>query len=315
MAMTKLTTLTKTVKIIRWLPLLLVVSGGALAGCENRPNEPTEQERTTIPTDIDKSEGNKDRVTDSETLEEMSTTSDKSKDKVKVDAQLADAVESLAKDHPTKDSDAASINKPRVVSPKGYGGLHFGQTVTSKLLAELGLKKEEFDEACYFVTDSKLTYTDPDLGEMNALAYQIINDKVALISIYDPKVLFYTGIKVGDPVEKVMSRHKDDLTYQLNAYNDIESGSQYELIYNINFDVINPPKDYEELTAVNLKMRPNAGKLPLQIKYSFAGGAPMQEYRITADEWDQANKAKLTGKIYNIDIGTTEAIYLIEGCA
>lgn len=311
--MTKLTTLSNTAKIIRWLPLLLIVSGGALAGCENYNSESTAQEQATIATDIDKSRDNKDRVTDSETLEEMTAASDKSK--VKVDAQLADAVESLAKNASAKDSNAASISQLSVVSPKGYGGLHFGQTVTPKLLAELGLKKEEFDEACYFVTDPKLTYTDPDLGERSALAYQIINDKVALISIYDPKVLFYTGIKVGDSVEKVMSRHKDDLTYQLNAYNDIESGSQYELIYNINFDVIDAPKDYEELTAANFKMRPNAGKLPLQIKYSFAGGAPMQEYRITADEWHQANKAKLTGEIYNIDIGTTEAIYLIEGCA
>lgn len=102
--MTKLTARPVTVKIIKWLPLLVVCSS-ALIGCENRPNEPIEPEQTPVTTDINEHQDNTEK-TDSATIEELPAALDRPK--VKVDAQLADAVESLAKQHPAKDSDVAS---------------------------------------------------------------------------------------------------------------------------------------------------------------------------------------------------------------
>ena len=145
------------------------------------------------------------------------------------------------------------------------------------------------------------------------MLYQIIDDKVALITIQDPNIAFYTDIHVGDAVAEVMQAHDNKLTYEVDKY--AVDGEYYSLIANVNFKVIKEPELGESLKAENIKLDSKEDKLPMQIEYYIKGGQTLNEHKIKASDWTADKKSLLKGEVESIDIGIPAAIYLVEGCS
>lgn len=207
-----------------------------------------------------------------------------------------------------------SLPDDQVVGPSGYQKLGFGQEVTPALLADLGLTKQQSDnEQCYYVSDPKQVYTDQTYGERAAVLYQVIDGKVALISIRDSKTPFYTGVHVGDSVEAVMSAHDDSLTYAVDKY--AVDGDYYNLIANVNFIIVNDENLGALLKEENIKMENENDTLPIQVEYHVKGGQKLSANTITETDWTVETKRALKGQVESIDIGIPEAIYLVEGCS
>ncbi len=202
----------------------------------------------------------------------------------------------------------------QVVSPSGYQKLGFGQVVTPALLADLGLTKQESDnEQCYYVSDSKQSYMDQAYGKRASVLYQVIDGKVALITIRDPKTPFYKGVHVGDTATAVMNAHDDSLTYAVDKY--AVEGDYYNLTANVNFIVTNNNDVGTLLKPEDIKMNDANDTLPIQIEYHIKGGQKLSNNIISETEWTVDNKRALKGEVESIDIGIPEAIYLVEGCS
>ena len=214
----------------------------------------------------------------------------------------------------TQTNDAAYLSDEQIVSPLGYQKLSFGQMITPELLSSLGMTKAKSDnEQCYYVSNPKLSYVDKEYGERASVLYQIIDDKVALISIQDPNITFYKDINVGDSATAVMKAHNDELTYEVDKY--AVDGDYYSLLVNINFKVIKESPLGEFLKDENIELNNKEDKLPLQIEYHIKGGQKLNDYTIKATEWTVDHKNLLKGEVESIDIGIPEAIYLVEGCS
>ncbi|MEN6670368.1 hypothetical protein AAJP47_08330 [Psychrobacter sp. B38] len=219
-----------------------------------------------------------------------------------------------------KESNTAATSLPddQVVSPSGYQKLSFGEVVTPERLADLGLTKQASDnDQCYYVSDPKQQYMDKAYGERASVLYQIIDGKVALITIRDPSIPFYTDIKVGDSVQAVMDAHDDSLTYAVDKY--AVGGDYYNLIANVNFIIIDDENVGEALTADNIKLDNDNDNdndtLPIQIEYHLKGGQKLSANTITETDWTVETKRALQGQVESIDIGIPDAIYLVEGCS
>lgn len=207
-----------------------------------------------------------------------------------------------------------NLSNEKTVTPAGYQKLSFGQVITPELLNRLGLTKAETDnEQCYYVSNPALSYIDKDYGKRASVLYQIINNKVALITIQAPNIPFYTDIHVGDAVTDVMKAHDNKLTYEVDKY--ALDGDYYSLIANVNFKVIKEPQLGESLKTENIKLNNKEDKLPIQIEYHITGGQKLDGYKIKATEWTADRLGLLRGEVESIDIGIPEAIYLVEGCS
>lgn len=214
----------------------------------------------------------------------------------------------------TQTNEAADIANEQTVSPSGYQKLSFGQVITPELLSSLGMTKAKSDnEQCYYVSNPKLSYVDTEYGERASVLYQIIDGKVALISIQDPSITFYKDINIGDSATAVMKAHNDELDYEVDKY--AVDGDYYSLIANVNFKVIKESPLGESLKDENIELNNKQDKLPLQIEYHVKGGQKLNDYQIKATEWTADNKSLLKGEVESIDIGIPEAIYLVEGCS
>ncbi|WP_201542953.1 hypothetical protein [Psychrobacter immobilis] len=210
--------------------------------------------------------------------------------------------------------EVSNLFNEKTVTPAGYQKLSFGQSITPELLNNLGLIKEETDnEQCYYVSNPALSYMDKEYGKRASVLYQIINNKVALITIQAPNIPFYTDIHVGDAVTEVMKAHNNALTYEVDKY--ALDGDYYSLIANVNFEMIKEPQLGESLKTENIKMNNKEGKLPIQIKYHIKGGQKLNGYRIKSTEWTADKQRLLKGEVESIDIGIPDAIYLVEGCS
>lgn len=224
------------------------------------------------------------------------------------------ATDDAATDAKAKESATTSTDDDQVVGPSGYQKLGFGQVVTPALLADLGLTKQASDnEQCYYVSDPKQVYTDPTYGERASVLYQIIDGKVALISIRDAKTPFYTGVQVGDSVGAVMSAHDDSLTYAVDKY--AVDGDYYNLIANVNFIIVNDENLGPLLKEENIKLENENDTLPIQVEYHIKGGQKLSANTITETDWTVETKRALKGQVESIDIGIPDAIYLVEGCS
>lgn len=212
------------------------------------------------------------------------------------------------------DTTLTNVSAEKAVSPSGYQKLSFGQTITPELLKDFGLTRpDNYNEQCYYVSDPKLNYIDKDSGERPSMLYQIIDGKVALITVRDAAVPFYTDVGVGDSVGDVMLAHDDDLIYEIDKY--AVEGDYYNLISNVNFKTIKDIESGTLLSREDIKFNNSNDKLALQIKYSMKGGTKLNSNTIKATEWTAENKAMLKGEVESIDIGVPEAIYLVEGCS
>jgi len=240
-----------------------------------------------------------------------------------VNSQTTDTDKSMVETNSASSKNITPTNAS-MVSPSGYQKLGFGQVVTPKLLSDLGLTREDSDnEQCYYVSHPKLNYVDKDYGKRASVLYQIIDDKVAVITIQDPATPLYTGINVGDSVKEVMQVHSDDLAYEVDKY--AVDGDYYNLIANVNFEVIKENEQGEWLKNQNVKLNDKDHKLPIQIEYHIKGGQKLNnykinhykinDYKIKATEWTADSKNMLKGQVESIDIGIPEAIYLVEGCS
>ena len=210
--------------------------------------------------------------------------------------------------------EVSKLSNEKTVTPAGYQKLSFGQVITPELLNELGLTKEKTDnEQCYYVSNPALSYMDKEYGKRASVLYQIINDKVALITIQAPNIPFYTDIYVGDSVSEVMKAHNNELTYEVDKY--ALDGDYYSLIANVNFKVIKEPQLGESLKDNNIELNGKEDKLPIQIEYHIKGGQKLNGYRIKSTEWTADNRSLLKGEVESIDIGIPDAIYLVEGCS
>ena len=208
----------------------------------------------------------------------------------------------------------ADIADEQIVSPSGYQKLSFGQVITPELLSSLGMTKAKSDnEQCYYVSNPKLSYVDKEYGERASVLYQIIDNKVALISIQDPNTTFYKDINVGDSATDVIKAHNDKLSYEVDKY--AVDGDYYSLIANVNFKVIKESPLGEFLKDDNIELNNKQDNLPLQIEYHIKGGQKLSNSTIKATEWTADNKNLLKGEVESIDIGIPEAIYLVEGCS
>lgn len=236
----------------------------------------------------------------------------------------ADTVENIAaNDRSSPDSQQSSAlapvtaditNDDKSVSPAGFQKLSFGQVISAERLTDLGLTKGDSDnEQCYYVSNPTLSYNDKDDGKRASVLYQIIDDKVALITIQDPSTLFYTGVQVGDEAKKVLTAHDNNLAYEVDKY--AMAGDYYNLIANINFKVIGEVESGALLQSDDIKLDNQQDKLPLQIKYHMKGGQALDNNKIKVSEWTAENTARLKGQVESIDIGIPEAIYLVEGCS
>ena len=222
-------------------------------------------------------------------------------------------IDSSAKDE-TQANDAANIADEQIVSPLGYQKLSFGQVITPELLSRLGMSKAKSDnEQCYYVSNPKLSYIDKEYGERASVLYQIIDGKVALISIQDPSIAFYKDINVGNSATDVMKAHNDELSYEVDKY--AVDGDYYSLIANVNFKVIKESPLGKFLKDENIELNNKQDNLPLQIEYHIKGGQKLSDSMIKATEWTADNKNLLKGELESIDIGIPEAIYLVEGCS
>ena len=210
--------------------------------------------------------------------------------------------------------EVSRLSNDKTVTPAGYQKLSFGQVITPELLNELGLTKEKTDnEQCYYVSNPALSYMDKEYGKRASVLYQIINNKVALITIQAPNIPFYTDIHVGDSVSEVMKAHNNELNYEVDKY--ALDGDYYSLIANVNFEVIKEPQLGELLKTENIKLNNKEDKLPIQIEYHIKDGQKLNGYRIKSIEWTAANRSLLKGEVESIDIGIPDAIYLVEGCS
>ena len=211
-------------------------------------------------------------------------------------------------------NEAAGIADEQIVSPSGYQKLSFGQMITPELLSSLGMTKAKSDnEQCYYVSNPELSYVDKEYGDRASVLYQIIDGKVALISIQDPSIPFYKDINVGNLASDVMKAHNDELSYEVDKY--AVDGDYYNLIANVNFKVIKESPLGEFLKDDNIELNNKQDKLPLQIEYHIKGGQKLSGSTIKATEWTADNKNLLKGEVESIDIGIPEAIYLVEGCS
>ena len=211
-------------------------------------------------------------------------------------------------------NEAADIADEQIVSPSGYQKLSFGQVITPELLSSLGMTKAKSDnEQCYYVSNPELSYVDKEYGDRASVLYQIIDGKVALISIQDPSIPFYKDINVGNLASDVMKAHNDELSYEVDKY--AVDGDYYNLIANVNFKVIKESPLGEFLKDDNIELNNKQDKLPLQIEYHIKGGQKLSGSTIKATEWTADNKNLLKGEVERIDIGIPEAIYLVEGCS
>ena len=214
----------------------------------------------------------------------------------------------------TQTNEAADIADEQIVSPSGYQKLSFGQVITPELLSSLGMTKAKSDnEQCYYVSNPELSYVDKEYGDRASVLYQIIDGKVALISIQDPSIPFYKDINVGNLASDVMKAHNDELSYEVDKY--AVDGDYYNLIANVNFKVIKESPLGEFLKDDNIELNNKQDKLPLQIEYHIKGGQKLSGSTIKATEWTADNKNLLKGEVESIDIGIPEAIYLVEGCS
>lgn len=211
-------------------------------------------------------------------------------------------------------NEAADIADEQIVSPSGYQKLSFGQVITPELLSSLGMTKAKSDnEQCYYVSNPELSYVDKEYGDRASVLYQIIDGKVALISIQDPSIPFYKDINVGNLASDVMKAHNDELSYEVDKY--AVDCDYYNLIANVNFKVIKESPLGEFLKDDNIELNNKQDKLPLQIEYHIKGGQKLSGSTIKATEWTADNKNLLKGEVESIDIGIPEAIYLVEGCS
>ena len=211
-------------------------------------------------------------------------------------------------------NEAADIADEQIVSPSGYQKLSFGQVITPELLSSLGMTKAKSDnEQCYYVSNPELSYVDKEYGDRASVLYQIIDGKVALISIQDPSIPFYKDINVGNLASDVMKAHNDELSYEVDKY--AVDGDYYNLIANVNFKVIKESPLGEFLKDDNIELNNKQDKLPLQIEYHIKGGQKLSGSTIKATEWTADNKNLLKGEVESIDIGIPEASYLVEGCS
>ena len=230
-----------------------------------------------------------------------------------VNSQTSDTDKDIVERDVVSPKDITPTNAS-MVSLSGYQKLSFGQVITPKLLSDLGLTREDGDnEQCYYVSNEKLNYVDEEYGKRASVLYQIINDKVALITIQDPTMSLYTGINVGDSVKEVMKAHNNDLIYEVDKY--AVDGDYYNLIANVNFEVIKENEQGEWLKDEDVKLDNKGHKMPIQIEYHIKGGQKLNDYQIKATEWTADNKNLLKGQVESIDIGIPEAIYLVEGCS
>ena len=213
-----------------------------------------------------------------------------------------------------QNNEAADIADEQIVSPSGYQKLSFGQVITPELLSSLGMTRAKSDnEQCYYVSNPQLSYVDKEYGKRASVLYQIIEGKVALISIQDPSIPFYKDIKVGDSATGVMKAHNDKLSYEVDKY--AVDGDYYSLIANVNFKVIKQSSLGESLKNENIELNNKQDSLPLQIDYHIKGGQKLNDHTIKATEWTVDNKDLLKGQVKSIDIGIPKAIYLVEGCS
>ena len=228
------------------------------------------------------------------------------------------AVNSAPTDSGTMDKAQANkivtLSDEQTVSPSGYQSMSFGQVISPELLNSLGMTRAKSDnEQCYYVSNPELSYVDKEYGKRASVLYQIIDGKVALISIQDPSIAFYKATNVGDSATDVMKAHNDELTYEVDKY--AVDGDYYSLIANVNFKVIKESPLGESLKDENIELNNKQDNLPLQIKYHIKGGQNLNNYQVKATEWTADNKSLLKGEVESIDIGIPEAIYLVEGCS
>lgn len=228
------------------------------------------------------------------------------------------AVNSAPTDSGTMDKAQANkivtLSDEQTVSPSGYQSMSFGQVISPELLNSLGMTRAKSDnEQCYYVSNPELSYVDKEYGKRASVLYQIIDGKVALISIQDPSIAFYKATNVGDSATDVMKAHNDELSYEVDKY--AVDGDYYSLIANVNFKVIKESPLGESLKDENIELNNKQDNLPLQIKYHIKGGQNLNNYQVKATEWTADNKNLLKGEVESIDIGIPEAIYLVEGCS
>ena len=265
---------------------LLIGTVQLIVGCDSQPSS-SNNDGTTQTNNIDK-----DVAKDDETSVNAAPTDTSAMDKAQTN-EVADE---------------------QIVSPSGYQKLSFGQMITPELLSSLGMTKAKSDnEQCYYVSNPELSYVDKEYGERASVLYQIIDSKVALISIQDPSIAFYKDINVGNSATDVMKAHNDELSYEIDKY--AVDGDYYSLIANVNFKVIKESPLGESLKDENIELNDKQDKLPLQIEYHIKGGQKLSDYQIKATEWTADNKNLLKGEVESIDIGIPEAIYLVEGCS
>ena len=284
----------QTIKTVL-LTTVLLGTAQLLAGCDSQPANSNDNDNVAAQTDnIDKNMA-KDDETSANTAANNSATVNPTDDKA-------------------QNNEAEKLSNDKTVNPSGYQKLSFGQAISPELLSKLGLTKEKTDnEQCYYVSNPALNYIDKEYGKRASVLYQIIDDKVALITIQDPNIAFYTDIHVGDAVAEVMQAHDNKLTYEVDKY--AVDGEYYNLIANVNFKVIKEPELGESLKAENIKLDSKEDKLPLQIKYYIKGGQTLNEHKIKASDWTADKKSLLKGEVESIDIGIPAAIYLVEGCS
>lgn len=286
----------QTIKTVL-LTTVLLGTAQLLAGCDSQPansNENKNDNATAQTDNIDKNMA-KDDETPANTVANNSATVNPTDDKA-------------------QNNEAEKLSNDKTVNPSGYQRLSFGQAISPELLSKLGLTKEKTDnEQCYYVSNPALNYVDKEYGKRASVLYQIIDGKVALITIQDPNIAFYTDIHVGDAVAEVMQAHDNKLTYKVDKY--AVDGEYYNLIANVNFKVIKEPELGESLKAENIKLDSKEDKLPLQIKYYIKGGQTLNEHKIKASDWTADKQSLLKGEVESIDIGIPEAIYLVEGCS
>ena len=268
---------------------LLIGTVQLIVGCDSQPSS-SNNDGTTQTNNIDK-----DVAKDDETSVNAAPTDTSAMDKAQT-------------------NEAADIADEQIVSPSGYQKLSFGQMITPELLSSLGMTKTKSDnEQCYYVSNPELSYVDKEYGERASVLYQIIDSKVALISIQDPSIPFYKDINIGNSATDVMKAHNDELSYEVDKY--AVDGDYYNLLADVNFKVIKESPLGEFLKDDNIELNNKKDKLPLQIEYHIKGGQKLSDSTIKATEWTADNKNLLKGEVESIDMGIPEAIYLVEGCS
>ena len=191
---------------------------------------------------------------------------------------------------------ATTKQEAQTVSPAGYGGLRFGQTITPDVITNAGLVKGGHSyEECYYLEDPTQASIKRNDSVFKPIYYQVIDGKLALIKINTPAIKFYTGIQNGDSVDKIITAHPKNLRYSMDKYD--QTGDYYHIIYEV------PTQE-------------NA--LPLQIKYTVTGGQKITNTDSMTQPlvaWSAAQRAQLQGQVDTIEIGIPDAILLVEGCS